>query len=75
MKSEENLSKTQLASLMNDIGDKAYKAGKIIKQAACEQKNNALLTAANTIRLSAKKILEANSLDMKLASQKGLKKS
>ena len=54
---------------------KAYKAGRIIKQATCEQKNNALLTAASTIRLSAEKILEANSLDMKLASQKGLKKS
>jgi glutamate-5-semialdehyde dehydrogenase len=75
MKSEENLSKTQLASLMDDIGGKAYEAGRIIKKATCEQKNNALLTTASTIRLSSKKILEANSLDMKLASQKGLKKS
>ncbi|MAZ99256.1 MAG: glutamate-5-semialdehyde dehydrogenase [Rhodospirillaceae bacterium] len=60
---------------MSELGKNASAAGRAIKYAATEQKNNALLNAAEAIRSSKEKILAANSLDIDYASTKHIKKS
>lgn len=75
MKLRDKLSKAQLSKLMNELGNKSATAGKAIKYATTEQKNNALLNAAKAIRSNKEKILKANSLDITYASAKHIKES
>ncbi|MDC1171748.1 glutamate-5-semialdehyde dehydrogenase [Alphaproteobacteria bacterium] len=60
---------------MNELGNNSATAGKAIKYATTEQKNNALLNAAKAIRSNKEKILKANSLDITYASAKNIKES
>lgn len=71
----DKLSKAQLSKLMNELGNNSATAGKAIKYATTEQKNNALLNAAKAIRSNKEKILKANSLDITYASAKHIKES
>ena len=75
MKLRDKLSKAQLSKLMNELGNNSATAGKAIKYATTEQKNNALLNAAKAIRSNKEKILKANSLDITYASAKHIKES
>ena len=75
MKLRDKLSKAQLSKLMNELGNNSATAGKAIKYATTEQKNNALLNAAKAIRSNKEKILKANSLDITYASTKNIKES
>ena len=75
MKLRDKLPKAQLSKLMNELGNNSATAGKAIKYATTEQKNNALLNAAKAIRSNKEKILKANSLDITYASAKHIKES
>lgn len=75
MKLRDKLPKAQLSKLMNELGNNSATAGKAIKYATTEQKNNALLNAAKAIRSNKEKILKANSLDITYASTKNIKES
>ena len=75
MELSDTLTKAKLSKLMGELGKNASAAGRAIKYAATEQKNNALLNAAEAIRSSKEKILAANSLDIDYASTKHIKKS
>ena len=75
MKLRDKLPKAQLSKLMNELGNNSATAGKAIKYATTEQKNNALLNAAKAIRSNKEKILKANSLDITYASAKNIKES
>ena len=75
MELRDTLTKAKLSKLMSELGKNASAAGRAIKYAATEQKNNALLNAAEAIRSSKEKILAANSLDIDYASTKHIKKS
>ena len=75
MKLRDKLPKAQLSKLMNELGNNSATAGKAIKYATTEQKNNALLNAAKAIRSNKEKILKANSLDIAYASAKNIKES
>ena len=75
MELSDTLTKANLSKLMSELGKNASAAGRAIKYAATEQKNNALLNAAEAIRSSKEKILAANSLDIDYASTKHIKKS
>lgn len=75
MELSDTLTKVKLSKLMGELGKNASAAGRAIKYAATEQKNNALLNAAEAIRSSKEKILAANSLDIDYASTKHIKKS
>ena len=67
MELRDKLSKAQLSKLMNELGNNGTTAGKAVKYATTEQKNNALLNAAKAIRSNREKILKANSLDIALS--------
>jgi glutamate-5-semialdehyde dehydrogenase len=75
MELKDKLSKAQLSKLMNELGNNGTTAGKAVKYATTEQKNNALLNAAKAIRSNREKILKANSLDIAYASAKHIKES
>jgi len=75
MELSDTLTKVKLSKLMGELGKNASAAGRAIKYATTEQKNNALLSAAEAIRSSKEKILAANSLDIDYASTKHIKKS
>ena len=75
MELSDTLTKVKLSKLMGELGKNASAAGRAIKYATTEQKNNALLSAAEAIRSSKEKILAANSLDIAYASTKHIKKS
>jgi glutamate-5-semialdehyde dehydrogenase len=75
MELSDTLTKAKLSKLMDELGKNASTAGRALKYAATEQKNNALLNAAEAIRSSKEKILSANSLDIAYAYTKHIKKS
>lgn len=75
MELKDKLSKAQLSKLMSELGNNGTIAGKAVKYATTEQKNNALLNAAKAIRSNREKILKANSLDIAYASAKNIKES
>ena len=52
MELSDTLTKAKLSKLMGELGKNASAAGRAIKYAATEQKNNALLNAAEAIRSS-----------------------
>lgn len=55
------------AAVMNAIGDAARGASRALAQATSEQKNAALMAAANALRASTSKITEANARDIAAA--------
>ncbi|MCX8503389.1 MAG: glutamate-5-semialdehyde dehydrogenase [Beijerinckiaceae bacterium] len=64
-----------LQALMAKIGQRARAAARILGNASTEQKNKALLAAADTLRRNASDILAANALDRTDAEAKGVKGS
>jgi len=64
-----------LQALMAKIGRRARAAARILGNASTEQKNKALLAAADALRRNASDILAANALDRADAEAKGVKGS
>jgi len=58
-----------------EIGQKAKQAARQLAFASTEAKNNALILMSEALLKNEKEILQANSLDVKAAEEKGLKKS
>ena len=58
-----------------EIGHRAKQAARRLAFASTESKNNALLAMSEALINNEQEILEANSLDVKAAEEKGLKKS
>ncbi|HBV86437.1 MAG: glutamate-5-semialdehyde dehydrogenase [Desulfosporosinus sp.] len=58
-----------------EIGRRAKQAARQLAFASTESKNNALIAMAEALLKNEVEILEANSLDVKAAEEKGLKKS
>ncbi|WP_411576845.1 glutamate-5-semialdehyde dehydrogenase [Terasakiella sp. A23] len=61
-----------ITAIMQDLGTKAKAAAQVLSVAPTEQKNNALLKAAELLRANAPAIKEANAKDMAAGEQKGL---
>jgi len=58
-----------------EIGRRAKQAARQLAFASTESKNNALIAMAEALLKNEEEILKANSLDVKAAEEKGLKKS
>ncbi len=61
-----------ITAIMQDLGTKAKAAAQVLSIAPTEQKNNALLKAAELLRANAPAIKAANAKDMAAGEQKGL---
>lgn len=61
-----------IKAIMQDLGSKAKAAAQVLSIAPTEQKNNALLKAAELLRQHMPKIKEANAKDMAAGEAKGL---
>ncbi len=59
-------------AMMQDLGQQAKAAAQVLSIAPTEQKNDALLKAAELLRARAPLIIEANAKDMAAGQQKGL---
>jgi len=64
-----------LQALMAKIGQRARASARVLGNASTEQKNKALLAAADALRRNASEILAANALDLADAEVKGVKGS
>lgn len=64
-----------IKAIMQDLGLKAKAAAQVLSIAPTEQKNNALLKAAELLRQNMPKIKEANAKDMAAGTEKGLSAS
>ena len=74
------LDKTQNAlkdvtALMNDMGEKAAAAARVLSTASTERKHAALIGAAEALRNSVGTILQANAIDMANGTKQGLSKA
>jgi len=65
-------SRAELDEKMQQLGDAARAAARVLALAPTEQKNNALLQAAKAIRAHKGEILKANAKDMEAAQAKAL---
>jgi glutamate-5-semialdehyde dehydrogenase len=65
-------SRAELDEKMQQLGDAARAAARVLALAPTEQKNNALLQAAKAIRAHRGEILKANAKDMEAAQAKAL---
>jgi len=63
---------TSLEETMNAIGAQAAIAARELGRATTEQKNNALIAAAQNLRAQTENLLTANRLDMDIAKEAGL---
>ena len=63
---------TSLEETMNAMGTQAAIAAREIGRATTEQKNNALIAAAQNLRAQTEELLTANRLDMDIAKEAGL---
>ena len=63
---------TSLEETMNVMGEQAAIAARELGRATTEQKNNALITAAQNLRAQTEELLTANRLDMDIAKEAGL---
>ena len=61
-----------LEEIMNAMGAQAAIAARELGRATTEQKNNALIAAAQNLRAQTEKLLTANRLDMDIAKEAGL---
>ena len=64
--------KTSLEEIMNAMGAQAAIAARELGRATTEQKNNALIAAAQNLRAQTEELLTANRLDMDIAKEAGL---
>lgn len=63
---------TSLEEIMNAMGAQAAIAARELGRATTEQKNNALIAAAQNLRSQTEELLTANRLDMDIAKEAGL---
>jgi glutamate-5-semialdehyde dehydrogenase len=63
---------TELATLMNELGQRAVAASQVLAQASTATKNRALQLAASAIRERQAEILDANAADVADAKERGL---
>jgi glutamate-5-semialdehyde dehydrogenase len=63
---------TELATLMNELGQRAVAASQVLAQASTATKNRALQLAASAIRERRAEILDANAADVADAKERGL---
>ena len=63
---------TSLEETMNAMGAQAAVAARELGRATTEQKNNALIAAAQNLRAQTEELLTANRLDMDIAKEAGL---
>ena len=63
---------TSLKETMNAMGEQAAIAARELGRATTEQKNNALIGAAQNLRAQTEELLTANRLDMDIAKEAGL---
>ena len=63
---------TLLEEIMNAMGAQAAIAARELGRATTEQKNNALIAAAQNLRAQTEELLTANRLDMDIAKEAGL---
>ena len=63
---------TSLEEIMNAMGTQAAIAARELGRATTEQKNNALIAAAQNLRAQTEELLTANRLDMDIAKEAGL---
>ena len=63
---------TSLEEIMNALGAQAAIAARELGRATTEQKNNALIAAAQNLRAQTEELLTANRLDMDIAKEAGL---
>jgi glutamate-5-semialdehyde dehydrogenase len=63
---------TEIATLMNDLGQRAVAASQVLAQASTATKNRALQLAADAIRERRPEILDANAADVADAKKRGL---
>ena len=63
---------TSLEETMNAMGTQAAIAARELGRATTEQKNNALIAAAQNLRAQTEELLTANRLDMDIAKEAGL---
>jgi len=66
---------TDIAAIMAEVGRKAMQAAAPLSIASPQQKNKALLAAADAVLASTDAILEANKLDLANAAQSGMASS
>jgi len=66
---------TSLEEIMNAMGAQAAIAARELGRATTEQKNNALIAAAQNLRAQTEELLTANRLDMDIAKEAGLNNS
>ena len=66
------ISKEELATYLDAIGDKAKSAANALRLASNDQRNSAILSMAKYVRTAQDTIIEANEEDMRLGAQKGL---
>jgi len=67
-----NDSVKSIASLMDDIGDRARAAAAVLARSTAAQRYDALLAAASAIEAQSEQILAANAADMQAANTRGL---
>ena len=63
---------TSLEEIMNAMGAQAAIAARELGRATTEQKNNALIAAAQNLRAQTEELLTANRLDMDIAKEAGM---
>ena len=63
---------TEIATLMNELGQRAVAASQMLAQASTATKNQALQSAASAIRERRAEILDANAADVADAKERGL---
>jgi len=61
-----------IAALMQDIGEKAKQAARVLSTATTEAKDAALIKSAESLRRRQNEILSENAMDMELGEEKGL---
>ena len=64
-----------VTALMNDMGEKAAAAARVLSTASTERKHAALVGAAEALRNSVDTILQANEIDMANGAKQGLSKA
>ena len=61
-----------LTAIMENIGQQARKASRVLAQTSTVQKNDALVTIADQLEQELEMILEANRIDLDAGTEKGL---
>jgi len=72
MSTNTSFAETEISTVMNDLGEAAHAAARVLATATTEQKNLALTAAADHLLASTKSILAANVKDIEAGHAKGM---